>query len=240
MGFVDLHSHVLPGIDDGAPDEVTSTAMLRGLAAIGFDTVCATPHQYAARFMPSREQIDAAHDATRQRISDLAIPLDLPLAAENMWDTVFFERAQAAEIPAYGNGPAFLMEWPTAQVPVGLFEQLFEWQRRGTLPVLAHPERYRPLWKDWELVERLRQYCALVVDLGAVAGRHGRKPGKLARKLLKEGVAHAVASDAHTVADVAIAESGIAWIRDNLGPRAVTRLLDDNPRRIVAGEHPDG
>jgi protein-tyrosine phosphatase len=167
------------------------------------------------------------------------VPLALSLAAENMWDGVFYERSRDGTIPAYDGGPAFLVELPIGPaLPVGLFERLFELRLQGRLPVLAHPERYEALWNDDDAVERVRESCALVVDLGAVAGYHGRKPSKTARRLLLDGVAHAAASDAHSPSDVRVAAEGIAWIRKQLGEAAATALLADNPRRILCGEHP--
>jgi protein-tyrosine phosphatase len=105
--------------------------------------------------------------------------------------------------------------------------------------VLAHPERYERLRDDGALIDRLRREIAFVVDLGAIAGYHGKKEHKAARRMVEEGVAHAVASDAHTREDVARAAEGIAWIRKRLGDAAVTRLLDDGPRAILAGELPE-
>jgi protein-tyrosine phosphatase len=239
VGFIDLHSHVLPGLDDGSPDPDTSMTMLRGLASIGFEHVVATPHQKAGQFMPSADAISGAHADTRAALSGASVPLTLSLAAENMWDSVFFERSRSGSIPSYDGGLAFLVELPVNQLPVGLFDHMFEFQLAGKLPVLAHPERYAPLWKDDEAVDKLRASCALVVDLGAVAGYHGRKPAKMARRLLTDGIAHAAASDAHTPNDIRVAAEGIAWIRKKLGDAAVTRLLDEAPRRILAGEHPD-
>jgi protein-tyrosine phosphatase len=239
MGFVDLHSHVLPGLDDGSPDPATSLQMLQGLAALGFDTVCATPHQKAGQFLPSRDAIDAAHTATCRAAAEAAVSLRLPLGAENMWDAVFHERLEADTIPAYDGGPAFLVEFARTGLPVGLTEHLFRLRMRGKLPVIAHPERYPALHADDALLETLRAQGALVVDLGAIAGYHGRPEARAARGMLERGIAHAVASDAHTPTDVRVAAEGIAWIRKRLGDAAVTRLLDHNPRRILAGEHPD-
>jgi protein-tyrosine phosphatase len=223
MGFVDLHSHVLPGLDDGSPDVVTSMAMLKGLAAIGFDRVCATPHQKSGQFMPSLPAIRDAWTSTAQALADEAVDLALSLAAENMWDSTL----------------AFLFELPLApQLPLGLFEQLFVLRAKGRLPALAHPERYEALWSSPDLLERLRDSCALVVDLGAVAGYHGKTRAKFARKWIREGLVHAVASDAHTPDDVRVAAEGIAWIRDKVGRDVAQRLLDVAPRKILAGRHP--
>ncbi len=240
MGYIDLHSHVLPGLDDGAPDPDASLAMLRGLADLGFEAVCATPHQKLGQFMPSLAAIDAAHRDTRQRLEDHGVALRLPLAAENMWDATFYERSEADSIPSYDDSNAFLVELPVAALPVGLFDHLFRLRMRGKLPVLAHPERYQPLWNAPALLDALRAQCAMVVDLGAVAGYHGRREAKAARMMLKKGIAHAVASDAHSPADIGVAAEGIAWIRKKLGAAAIERLLSASPRAILAGEHPSG
>ncbi len=240
MGFVDLHSHVLPGLDDGAPDPDTSLAMLRGLCAIGFDTVCATPHQKAGQFLPSLDAIRRAHQSARSALSANSVALSLSLAAENMWDGTLYERCETLTIPSYDDGAAFLFELPLGvPLPVGLFDRLFSLRTKGKLPVLAHPERYEPLYSSPDLLARLRECCALVVDLGALAGYHGRKRGKFARRWVEEGIAHAAASDSHTVEDVRTAAEGIAWIRRKVGEDAVSRLLDRAPRAILRGQHPE-
>jgi protein-tyrosine phosphatase len=238
LPFVDLHSHVLPGLDDGSPDPATSLTMLRGLAALGFDTVCATPHQKTGQFLPSLESIRVAHTATVAALADAALRLRLPLAAENMWDSTLYERMGTDRIPSYDDGPAFLVEFPPSLLPVGLSASIFELRRRGRLPVIAHPERYVPLWSSPEQLDALRSECALVVDLAALAGHHGRKEGKAARRYVEEGLVHAVATDVHSPADLRGAAEGMAWIKKRLGDRALVRLLDEAPRRILAGEHP--
>jgi len=215
--------------------------MIRGLESLGFDLVCATPHQKTGQFLPSLESIRRAHSATRTAVEQQGIGISLSLGAENMWDGTFYERCESGSIPSYDGGPAFLFELPLgSNLPVGLFERLFDLQTQGLLPVLAHPERYEPLWKSPALAERLADSCAMVVDLGAVAGYHGRKRTKAARKMLEHGVIHAAASDAHSPGDIRVAAEGIAWIRKRLGDGGVTRMLEEAPRQILSGEHPAG
>ncbi len=236
MGFVDLHSHVLFGLDDGSRDLATSRAMLGALGALGFSEVYATPHQKAGQFMPTRAAIDSAFAAV-QGVCPPAVRLRL--AAENMWDDVFFVRLQAGEIPSYDDGDAFLVEVRPPELPLGMVDQLFRLRMAGKAPVLAHPERYQPLWTDDGLVDRLRAHCAFVCDLGAIAGYHGKVQQKMARRFVEDGIAAAVASDVHTVEDVRTAAEGIAWIEKRLGKAAVTRLLDDGPRAVLHGELPE-
>jgi protein-tyrosine phosphatase len=237
MGLCDLHSHVLAGIDDGAPDLATGLAILGALRGIGFADVCATPHQKVGQFMPTVDQIDTAWAAlTGARTADLPT---LHRAAENMWDDVFFERSQRNAIPSYDHGASFLFELRPTTMPVGMIEHLFRLQTTGKVCVMAHPERYQALWDDDDLAERLSRTCAFVVDLPAVAGYHGKRECKQARRLLERGLVRAAASDAHNVGDVKQAAEGLAWIEKKLGAAAVTRLCDTGPRAILAGELPD-
>jgi protein-tyrosine phosphatase len=230
---------VLPGVDDGPATTEEALAILLDLEAIGFDTVCATPHQKADQFLPSADEIQRALAATRAAMAEVGLGLSLVLGAENMWDACFYERVEADAIPRYGGSSAFLLEFHLPELPAGLLTHIFRMRTSGMLPVIAHPERYEPLWEAPGLLERLSRDCALVVNLPALAGHQGRRRTKLARAMLRAGTAHAAASDAHSLDDVHQAADGIAWIRKKLGERAVMRLLDENPRRILGGEHPE-
>ena len=237
MAFVDLHSHVLPGVDDGATSEAHAAAMLDGLAALGVGEQCVTPHQRAGKYLPSAAAIANAL-AGVERLRRPGHP-SLRLGAESMWDDVFLGRIAADEIPRYHGTSAFLVELPPALLPPAARDTLFRLRVRGLVPVLAHPERYEPLWGDDELARGLRTVCAFVVDLGAVGGFHGRREAKAARHLLETGLACAVATDAHEVGDLQQAAAGLAWIEKKLGAAALERLFSDAPRAILAGELPD-
>ena len=237
MGFVDLHSHVLFGLDDGAPDRAAALALLDGLASLGVTEQCATPHQKASQYLPAWDLVEATYDAL-----DAARAPHHPtlrLGAENMWDDVFYARAANGTIPGYRGTPAFLVEIPPQLAPPRMIDRLFELRVAGKLPVLAHPERYHALWDDDDFTHRLRATCAFVVDLGAVGGFHGRREMKQARELVERGLATAVATDAHQLGDVQQAAAGLRWIEKKLGAAAVERLFDRAPRAILAGELPD-
>ena len=237
MGFVDLHSHVLYGLDDGAPDQVAALAMLDGLAALGISEQCVTPHQKASQYLPSLDRIEQTL-ADLQTVRKPSHPT-LRLGAENMWDDVFYRRAADNTIPGYRGTVAFLVEIPPPLMPPGMVDQLFKFRMAGKLPVLAHPERYHALWDDDDLAEELRKHCAFVVDLGAVGGFHGRREMKQARHLLEKGFVHAVATDAHQLGDLQQAAEGMRWIDKKLGHATTVRLFDHAPRTILGGEIPE-
>lgn len=237
MGFVDLHSHVLYGVDDGAPDSSTAVAMLDGLAALGITEQCVTPHQKSGQYLPDWDRIEQtlAHLETQRKASHPT----LRLGAENMWDDVFYRRAGDGTIPHYRGTRSFLFEISPSVMPVGLADRLFKFRMAADLPVMAHPERYQALWDNDDLARTLRNSCAFVVDLGAVGGFHGKRETKAARHLLETGIACAVATDAHQIGDLQQAAAGLQWIDKKLGHAAVERLFDQAPRAILAGDLPD-
>ncbi len=237
MGFVDLHSHVLYGLDDGAPDEPAALALLEGLAALGITEQCVTPHQKASQYLPAWDLIES----TLTRLETLRQPHHptLRLGAENMWDDVFYKRVIDNTIPHYRGTSAFLVEIPPALMPPGMIDQMFKWRMAGKVPVLAHPERYHALWDNDELARQLRVHCAFAIDLGALGGFHGKREMKAARHLMEIGLATCVATDAHQVGDLQQATSGIQWIDKKFGHATVVRLFDHAPRAILAGDLPD-
>src|SRR5690349_18822486 len=124
MGFVDLHSHVLYGLDDGAPDSKSALAMLDGLAALGITEQCVTPHQKASQYLPDWSVVET----TLGELENVRQPHHptLRLGAENMWDDVFYQRASEDKIPSYRDTTAFLVEVPPSLMPPGMIAQLFK------------------------------------------------------------------------------------------------------------------
>lgn len=236
--YVDLHAHFLPGLDDGARSAEMGLAMVSSLAALGFKTVHATPHQRAGKFMPSRTDIDRTFDQVRGDALARHPDLTIGLAAENFWDDVFHQRLSAGGLPCYPGDKAFLFEIDPQHLPPRIETVLFEIRLGGRLPVMAHPERYLAIQDDPTRAEGLGRSAALLVDLGALDGAHGRPAMKAARRLLEEGVVHAAASDVHTAEDQRSVAAGMAWIRKRLGAPALDRLLAENPRLILSGELP--
>lgn len=237
-GYVDLHAHLLFAVDDGAPDLDAAVAMVETVAALGFSQLYATPHQRAGMFMPSREAIDAARVQLNETLRGRGGPT-VGLGFENFWDEVLADRIAADHIPSYDDGAAFLFEVATGLMPPGLERVLFDLRLKGRLPVLAHPERYVAIQDQLERAESLGRTAALVIDLAALDGAHGRPQMRTARRLLQAGLVHAAATDIHRAEDGASIAAGMTWVRKNLGPSALDILLGENPRRILEGELPE-
>jgi protein-tyrosine phosphatase len=236
--YVDLHTHFLPGLDDGADSLATCLSMVRGLAEMGFSDLCATPHQFAGLFEPSLDEVRLTFDQVSRETATVLPEVRLLLGAENYWDDVFASRLRRGDPPCYDGGKAFLFEVSPAAMPPRLEEALFDIRVAGRLAVLAHPERYSAVQRDPAVAEGLGRQAALLVDLAALSGTGDRAEVKTARRLVEEGLAHAAASDMHDPGDSPAIAAGLAWIEKRLGTEVVRRLLSDNPRRILIGELP--
>ncbi|MDX2021641.1 MAG: CpsB/CapC family capsule biosynthesis tyrosine phosphatase [Deltaproteobacteria bacterium] len=236
--FVDLHAHYLPAIDDGSPDIETSLKMTAAAVDMGFSHLVATPHQRAGMYMPSAEQIAAAATALKEALAQTGGGLRLDVAAENFWDGVFHDRLADRTVPSYPGNKAFLFEVEPSLMPPRIEDVLFQIRVAGYLPVMAHPERYRAIRADLTLAEKLGRSAALLVDLAALDGSHGWTEKRVARRLVEEGLAHAAATDMHTLKGAKQAAAGLEWIRKRMGDAACERLLGESPRRILAGDLP--
>jgi protein-tyrosine phosphatase len=237
--YVDLHAHFLPALDDGATDLAMAMAMVHAVAALGFSELFATPHQRLGMFMPERSAIDGAFATVAQATVEAGLPVRLGLGAETYWDEVFHARAVKNAMPSYDGGPAFLFEVTPQMMPPGIENRLFDFRMSSRLPVMAHPERYAAIQREPAQAEKLGRTAALLVDLAALEGAHGKAEMKTARRLVLDGLVHAAASDVHRPEDATSVAAGMDWIRKQRGQAVLDRLLDENPRRMLTGELPE-
>lgn len=236
-GFVDLHCHYLPGVDDGVRTQDEGIALCRGLADIGYATVAATPHIRTAMFENHKAELEqrfAQFTADAQQASDLP---QLVLGAEHFCDERFWMLFERGEVLPYTGSKALLLELPPDSIPIGLGERCFRMQVRGVRPVLAHPERYGPLFGSSAPIERLIEMGVLgLLDLMSLAGKYGRKPRRTAERMLEEGVYYAACSDCHRPADVEMVASAIERLGALVGAEQAHELLCEHPRAILRDE----
>jgi protein-tyrosine phosphatase len=199
-GFVDIHCHLLPGIDDGAPDLATSLAMARMAADDGVRAIVATPHQLGA-FGHNRG------DDLRRRTSDLqraieaaAIPLAVLPGADVRIEAELAERVASGDVLTLGDhGRHVLLELPH-EVALPLDRLLKALERRGVQGILSHPERNAGLLARPQLIGQLVDAgCLMQVTAGSLAGGFGPASQRLAEWMLAQGLVHFLATDAHGV-----------------------------------------
>jgi protein-tyrosine phosphatase len=239
-GFVDLHCHYVPGIDDGASSSADGIAMLQGLGSLGFARVMATPHTRPGMFNNTRATIQEAFARFSGSVRDVAALPELELSSEHYFDDVVFQRLLTGEGLPYPGGKAVLLEFYQVDFPPMVQHRLGDLRRRGLLPVIAHPERYQCLWRSADVLERLVDSgSAALLDVAALIGKYGRQPQKCAEELLERGLYHAACSDAHRPSDIAEVARGIERLRELYGEEEVTFLLREGPESLLLGVLPD-
>jgi protein-tyrosine phosphatase len=239
---VDLHSHVLPGVDDGAPDLETSLAMLRLAREGGTSDIVATSHQHPGRY-PNEPEIlrTAFENLSRAAKAAVAAGEDLPrlhLGAEVHLDGDLLELLRRGRRLRLAGGPWVLLELPDVfpQAPV---EQLvFRMQADGLWPLLAHPERIGQFLRQPEQLLRLVEMGALGQATGSsLCGDFGPPCRDVTVSWLRQGLLHLVASDAHDLRrrtpDLARAR---AAAREIFGAASERRWFEERPRAVLEGK----
>jgi protein-tyrosine phosphatase len=238
-GFIDLHCHYVPGIDDGASSAADGLAMLRGLASLGFAQVLATPHTRPGMFDNTAATIALAFAQFQSSLPMGERLPELAVSSEHYFDEVVFQRLLTGQGLPYPGGKAVLLEFYQIDFPPMIQHRLFDLRSRGLLPVIAHPERYQCLWRSPEILEKMVDSgSAALLDVAALVGKYGRKTQACAEVLLERGLYHAACSDAHRPSDIEEVERGIARLRELYGPEEVSFMFREGPEQLLLGIAP--
>lgn len=232
---MDLHSHWIAGIDDGAKTREAGLEMLRRLKTAGFSTVVATPHMRPGMFDNTRATLEEAFARMLPHLTQ-----DCPevhLSSEHWFDDVVFRRLVEGEAVPYPGGHAALIEFNPDSIPLRIGARLIDMRRAGLVPVIAHPERYRPVWEDDECLEPLLDSGAvLLLDVCSIVGKYGRAAQKAAMKLIEEDAYEAACTDVHRPEDVDDVLRALAKLEQIVGRDERERLLSAGPRAILGGK----
>jgi tyrosine-protein phosphatase YwqE len=194
----DMHSHILPGIDDGSPDVETSVALVRGLKTLGIHRACATPHIIGDMFRNNRDTITAAQSALQQALDQQGIEFNLTVAAEYMLDSYFLTLLNDKENILTVRDNLILTEFSYAAMPSNPGEMSFAIITEGFSPILAHPERYAYYHNDYEQYHHLQDLgFVLQVNLLSLTGYYGKEVAKAAHYLVKNNLISFAGTDMH-------------------------------------------
>lgn len=197
---VDMHSHILPGIDDGAGDIETSLALIRGLMLLGFTSSVATPHVISDMYRNTPETIRAALAQLRAALKKEKIKFRVSAAAEYMLDSYFFEMLKKNEPLLTIKGKHILTEFSFGYMPENPKEMSFNIITAGYIPILAHPERYAFFHGNNNAYHQLQELgFKLQVNLLSLTGYYGAAVAKAARYIIDNDLASFVGTDMHHV-----------------------------------------
>ena len=233
--MIDIHCHILPGIDDGSQSWEMTAEMCRIAAEDGTTHIVATPHandDYAYDRNRFTEMLGQLHDAADGKLS-FTLGCDFHLSHDNVRDAL----ANPCRY-TIGETQYLLVEFSDYGIPPSTSQDIFSLRSCGLVPVITHPERNQPLRKAPEMVLRLiEQGCLVQVTADAVTGAWGSRSQKMAEWLLQRDSVHVIASDAHDpVRRRPILSRAREAVAEMMGAEVADALVTANPEAIVEGK----
>ena len=237
-GMIDLHCHLLPGIDDGARTLVEALDMARTAVGNGIDYAVMTPHLNPGRYENTRSSTEETVREFRAALRKEQIALEISIAAEVRLVIEILTLLEQDEVPFLGEMEGYrimLLEFPSSHIPHGADKLIQKLLDNRIRPIIAHPERNKAVVRDLAKIEPFVEMgCLLQLTAGAVAGHFGKGPQLCARQLLELGVVTVLATDAHNLKGRRPElREGMEAAAEIVGDKAAHALVDKNPRAIV-------
>lgn len=197
--MIDIHSHILYGIDDGATSIEESIEILKKLSILGFTKVIATPHYISnTEYVADNNKKREIFKELKEKIKELDIPIELYLGNEIFIDDDLMSRMVSQDIYTLNNTNYILLELPRMERCDYALDLIYELVRRGVKVILAHPERYVSFQKNPKLIDDYIELGVLLQgNVDSLTGKHGGEAKKLFTKLLKKRKYFVLASDIH-------------------------------------------
>lgn len=232
MGFIDIHCHILPGIDDGPESVEESLDMVRMAANDGTSSIFCTPHVYPGVYDTDTESIKLARDELKSMVpngmklffgGDVRITPDLP------------ERLANQEVPTLSGSPYLLVEFPSQIIPHYTGRLIFNLKRKGLIPIITHPERCAYFAKDFTGLQVLReQGCMFQLTAMSLTKDVVKEVRKITYAMIENGFADFIASDAHSTGHRApILSTAYEAVQRQFGKDLADRLFFKNAQKIL-------
>ena len=240
--MIDLHTHILPGIDDGVNDMEECVEFGRMAERDGVKTIVATPHYREGFYVNERPGIMELVEKVRERFEAEGVGIDLLPGAEVHLCPDLVERISDGRATTLNNnGKTLLLELSLSQYPVDLENVIFQLKLAGIIPLFAHPERIRYFQDDpkrYEEVVRLGSWGQITT--GSILGTFGREAAEYSRELLEKGLVHVIASDAHNVRGrPPLMREAVLTAAEIVGEEYAEAMVSSAPRAFVEGNEPE-
>jgi tyrosine-protein phosphatase YwqE len=194
----DIHSHLLPGIDDGAPDIATSLELLRGLADLGYKKIITTPHVFWEMYPNTPKIIGEKEQLVKSAAAEAGIEVTFSASAEYFIDGHFAQHLADKKPLLTLNGNMVLVEFSMLTAPMDLQDLLFQMQLQGYQPLIAHPERYTYLSRRPQFFDELKNSgCLFQLNLLSLTPHYGTSVQALAEYLVKQELYDYAGTDLH-------------------------------------------
>ncbi|USK63490.1 tyrosine-protein phosphatase [Peribacillus frigoritolerans] len=199
--MIDIHCHILPGVDDGSADMKESLSMARKAVEAGITHLFATPHHLNEKYVNVKSNIIVRVVRLNESLKQNNIPLTIHLGQEVRIHRDIFTSLEKEEILTLNdNGTYLLLELPSGRVPTYTQEVIYELLLKGITPIIVHPERNKELIANHKLLFELVQEGALTqITSGSIIGKFGKSIQSFSNKIIQHNLAHFIATDAHNI-----------------------------------------
>lgn len=195
--ITDMHSHIIPGIDDGAQTIEDSMIIVRGLYELGFRKLITTPHIMSDYYKNTPENIHAGLEKVRKAIAQEGINITIDAAAEYYLDEQFIQKLNSPDVLTFGTN-YLLFETSYINRPENLYSSIFAIQAKGLKPVMAHPERYPFFYEDFDEYKKLHDRGVLLqINTNSLTGYYSPAARMIAMKLIDNNLVDFIGTDCH-------------------------------------------
>ena len=235
--MIDIHCHILPGIDDGPTEWAESLKMCDMAVRDGIRTIVATPHMNNGHYSNSKETIIKKIEELRERING-RFELDIFLGADVHVSFDLVERLKSKEIPTINNKGYVLLELPHELLPPNIESLIFNIKVMGITPIITHVERTLWIKKHFQSLKKLVDMGALLqITAMSITGEFGRSAKHWSEKLLKEKLVHIIASDGHSInRRPPIMSKALNVASSIVGRDEAYAMVNDTPLKVIKGE----
>jgi len=204
----DMHSHLIPSIDDGSSSIQSSVDILKYMSKIGYKKVITTPHTISDIYPNSTKSILKGLDSLNDALRGSNIDIEIEVASEYYMDDEFLNRLNIDDILTMGDNKYLLFETSYNFKPIYFEEVIFQMINKGYRPILAHPERYKYFLNPKEDFLRLKELgIYLQLDINSLGGHYGKLAKKSAKILVDLGIVDFIGSDVHHIKQVSFLEN---------------------------------
>ena len=198
--MIDIHSHILPGIDDGPKDMEMSIKMLKLAEEKGTKTMIATPHYIKSIYENHYDEVFALHQELKLAALAAGIKVEILLGQEVMLDKYSLELCKEKKLRGINGTSYLLIEFPMDKLPKDALDLIYELRLLDIKPIIAHPERYEYIYEEPVMMnDFIEEGCVFQINTGSLQGLFGKKVQNCAKLLVREGLANFIASDAHSI-----------------------------------------
>ncbi|MBC8313052.1 MAG: phosphoesterase [Candidatus Cloacimonetes bacterium] len=235
--MIDIHSHILPGLDDGAENFEQSFEILNELINQGVKEVIVTPHIISGSYDNNRKTIDEKFDELSAKIVKNKLQIKIHKGAEIYFEPNLIEKVKREKLSLAGSS-YILVESDLQRFPNNFFETLFEFQFEDFIPILAHAERYFQFINNFDfLLDIANRGILIQTNCGCLLGDYGEKIQVLTHKMLEVGCIHFVASDVHNLAKRPILmDAAYQYLSEKYSENLAELLMYENPKKVINNE----